>query len=448
LTFQKHPNNRREYHYWYISLKWGFFMKKSKFLEAIEVCRGVLYDFHFMCDSRTKSTYFTREGSSKLTFPEIILFVLNLVTKSLQIELNSFFDLIKKDGESISKQGFSQARKKIKPEAFKKLFDAITKWFYQANNSYGFRGFRLYAIDASIVEIANSQRLRDTFGASKGNGKELARAMVSTIYDIGNDFFVKGIITECTDSERSVAMRLIDSYTSLRSDQDIFLFDRGYPAKYFFYYLLDKRVNFVVRTPINLYSKLIKKGVNDQIFEFEYNRKMIRLRAVCITLSSGEEELLITNLFGETFDIPTFKELYFKRWSIETKYDELKNKIQIERFAGATKQTIEQEFYAALFLANMASLIKCESDKIIAKEQKDKGLKHEYKTNNNILIGTLKDQIVSLIIETRLSRRKKLYKSLLDAVQRSRIPIRPGRKFKRSRGLNANKHSLGQRTAI
>ncbi|MDF0728253.1 hypothetical protein PY093_16430 [Cytobacillus sp. S13-E01] len=125
-------------------------MEKSKFLGAIEVCRKVLYDFHFMCDSRTKATYFTREGG-KLTFPEIILFVLNLVSKSLQIELNDFFVLIKKEGESISKQGFSQARKKIKPEAFKELFDTITKWFYQANNSYNFMGFRLYAIDASII---------------------------------------------------------------------------------------------------------------------------------------------------------------------------------------------------------------------------------------------------------------------------------------------------------
>lgn len=102
-------------------------MKKSKLLRAIKVCRNVLYDLHFMCDSRTKSTYFTREKGCKLTFPEIILFVLNLVTKSLQIELNDFFELMKKDGIAISKQGLSQARKKIKPEAFRTLFHTIVK---------------------------------------------------------------------------------------------------------------------------------------------------------------------------------------------------------------------------------------------------------------------------------------------------------------------------------
>ncbi|MCS0543085.1 hypothetical protein NXY55_24200, partial [Aeromonas veronii] len=54
------------------------------------------------------------------------------------------------------------------------------------------------------------------------------------------------------------------------------------------------------------------------------------------------------------------------------KFDVLKNKIQIERFSGETKQTIEQEFYASLFLSNMASLLKHESDVIITEEHKDK----------------------------------------------------------------------------
>jgi hypothetical protein len=423
-------------------------MKKSRFLKAIKVCRDVLYDLHFMCDSRTKSTYFTREKNCKLTFPEIILFVLNLVTKSLQIELNSFFELMKKDGIAISKQALSQARKKIKPEAFRTLFHTIVKWFYLENKPRLFMGFRLLAIDASIIEIANTQILRDAFGASTGNGKILARAMASAIYDVTNDFFVKGMLTKYTDGERSVAMKLIDDYISIRSDDDLFLFDRGYPSKDFFQYLLDKKVKFVARTPVNYYRSHIKAGIADQVFELKHNGKIMRLRAIRIPLGSGNEELLITNVFDEKFDVPAFKALYYKRWSIETKFDVLKNKIQIEKFAGGTQQTIEQEFYAALFIANMASLIKCESDEIIAEEQKEKDLKYEYKTNNNILIGALKDKIVCLITETSPKRRKKLYEQILQEVQRSRVPVRPGRQFKRSRGLNANKHSFGQRSAV
>ncbi|MFD1040726.1 IS4 family transposase [Virgibacillus byunsanensis] len=423
-------------------------MKKYKFLEAIEVSRNVLYDFGFMCDSRTKSTYFTREGGNKLTFDGVILFVLNLVTKSLQIELDNFFELIKKKGTSISKQGFSQARKKIKPEAFEKLFDTNVSWFYKSNNCQRFMGFRLLAIDASIMEIVNSQKLRDTFGASKGNGKEHARAMVSTIYDTENDLFVKGLITKFASCERAVAKQLIDSYAEIRLDNDLFLFDRGYPSKDFFLYLLKMKVNFIARTQVNYYKSSIKEGVQDQMFELIEKGEIMHLRAIRFTLSSGKEELLITNVANSALGLEEFKQLYFKRWAIETKYDVLKNKIHIEKFAGASQQTIKQEFFGALFLTNMASIIKRESDELIVEDQREKNLKYEYQTNNNILIGKLKDKIVCFMLEPRPRRRRKMYKQLLEEVQRNRTPIRPGRSFKRSKRLSANKSDFSQRSAL
>ena len=95
--------------------------------------------------------------------------MLNFVKKSFQIELDDFFKLIEKKGISISKQGFSEARKKIKPEAFIKLFDTIVDWYYRENSCKTFKGFRIFAIDASILEINNSKRLKDAFGVVKGS---------------------------------------------------------------------------------------------------------------------------------------------------------------------------------------------------------------------------------------------------------------------------------------
>jgi hypothetical protein len=50
--------------------------------------------------------------------------------------------------------------------------------------------------------------------------------------------------------------------------------------------------------------------------------------------------------------------MYFKRWGIEIKFDELKNRLQIENFTGDTKEKILQDFYASIYLSNMASLAK------------------------------------------------------------------------------------------
>lgn len=53
-----------------------------------------------------------------MKFNNIILFMLNFVKKSLQLELDDFFKKIQKSDETISKQAFSQARRKVSPKAF------------------------------------------------------------------------------------------------------------------------------------------------------------------------------------------------------------------------------------------------------------------------------------------------------------------------------------------
>ena len=52
-----------------------------------------------------------------------------------------------------------------------------------------------------------------------------------------------------------------------------------------------------------------------------------------------------------------FKELYFKRWKVETFYDELKNKLKVEYFSGYSHQSILQDFHAAIFISNVQTLI-------------------------------------------------------------------------------------------
>jgi hypothetical protein len=88
--------------------------------EAIDVIHSSIRDYGFMCSSRSDPKYFTRKG--KIGFVNLIAFTLNFVRKSLQLELDSFFKLIKSDA-SITKQAFSQARQKISYEPFKMLFD-------------------------------------------------------------------------------------------------------------------------------------------------------------------------------------------------------------------------------------------------------------------------------------------------------------------------------------
>src|SRR3712207_9523257 len=87
-------------------------------------------------------------------------------------------------------------------------------------------------------------------------------------------------------------------------------------------------------------------------------------------LSSGIEEVLITSLLDKKYTLEDLKELYFKRWCVEVKYDELKNRLEIENFTGRTKKAIEQDFYASIYLSNMIELARQESDKIIKEKNR------------------------------------------------------------------------------
>ena len=111
-----------------------------------------------------KSTYFTRAAHCKMDFKDLLMFELNFVKKTLQIELDSFFETIKGAECSITNQGYSEARQKISPTAFIKMADTIISWYYGDDDFKTFKGYRLSAIDASILELNNSERLRDAFG--------------------------------------------------------------------------------------------------------------------------------------------------------------------------------------------------------------------------------------------------------------------------------------------
>ena len=74
--------------------------------------------------------------------------------------------------------------------------------------------------------------------------------------------------------------------------------------------------------------------------------------------------------------MPYFKNLYFMRWGIESKFNELKNRILIKHFSTSKVNGIKQEIYANSTLCNMAALLKQISDNKINHEVNTKYLKY------------------------------------------------------------------------
>ncbi|KHD05666.1 hypothetical protein PN36_34075 [Candidatus Thiomargarita nelsonii] len=75
-------------------------------------------------------------------------------------------------------------------------------------------------------------------------------------------------------------------------------------------------------------------------------------------LSTGEVEVLVTSLLdSEKYTIQMLKELYHLRWGIETLFSVLKERLKLDNFTGKTVVAVRQDFFAALFLVGLESIL-------------------------------------------------------------------------------------------
>ena len=84
---------------------------------------------------RKKSNYFTR-NTAKMGFSDAIYFILRGIKKSLQIELDNWFEFLG-GGKTMTKQAFSQLRQKIRKVNMNilipKMTEVLIKCFYEEN---------------------------------------------------------------------------------------------------------------------------------------------------------------------------------------------------------------------------------------------------------------------------------------------------------------------------
>jgi hypothetical protein len=150
---------------------------------------------------------------------------------------------------------------------------------------------------------------------------------------------------------------------------------------------------------VPLHKSFIKTINDEELRKFASKQEKLKLRIINIQLPTGEIETLATNLFDKSITITDFKEIYNKRWTIETTYDKLKSKLETENFSGRRKIIIEQDFYSDVYVFNMVTVIKHDANQQI-KRQPRKNNKHKYKeyqANFNITVGLVKKELLNLL---------------------------------------------------
>lgn len=377
--------------------------------------------------------------------------------KSIQNILNEaetyLSNMLEEDLITISKSAYSQAREKIKYEAFIELCNDIKEQFYKEYEYEKYKGFRLLGVDGSMIILPNNEDTKKEFTATnvknqyKDKNKEIVQARVSVLYDVLNSIIVDATIADSKTHEINIT---IDEHLKGVKEEDLVIFDRGYPSYRLFATINSKyKANYLIRMKTSMYKKHTKilfdknsdieditvtlkptyKELKDICIE-ESLPQAIKVRFVRVILDDGEIEVLATSVLDENIlKTEDFKELYFKRWGIEIFYEIMKNRLSLENFTGTSALAIKQDFYATMFISNMEALVTYDLNYELKNEDK-KSNKYKQKVNKSVSINTIKNYAFKLLyfpdkdIDEILD---KIYQQL----RTNKIAIRPDRKYAR-----------------
>lgn len=371
------------------------------------ICKTLLDPAELAKARRRKGAF--KRNNGKLPYWAVMKLLLQNDSLTISSMLDAFFLEARKrsgfsagEGTKCTQQAFSKARAGINHSLFKACFYRVLDFLCEASSlSYckrlgGQWGVQFIAIDGSRIPLPNRKCLLLKYGGV-GKGATSPTAIASIAYDVLNDRILDAQFEPLSIGERTLAIRHMNNIRlHHRADllYTIFVFDRGYASQElitFFENDLHSRYLFRLREKFNtqidaLPAPASRDGVADYTLALYEG---IKTRVIKFYLPSGILETLITN----DFDMPSeqFRIAYFLRWPVEEEYKLVKQKVGLTNFKGWSDNSIQQEFWISMLLANLTRVIKKETDGIIKFDQDKSSYsnKHKYQINSNELIGAV-----------------------------------------------------------
>lgn len=407
---------------------------------------SIIEDEFFVREFSTEKA-FTR--NRKLKFIYLVVVIMQGIQRSIQRELNSFYQKVKGADFSIqevTKSAFSHARKKLKPTAFKYLNAMSCESFYKEAPYKTWNGFRLLAIDGSGLVLPNHPSIEKEFGTTYvGQNADIPKHMarISMLYDVLNLTTLDAQMDTFYVDERELAKRHLPV---IKPGRDLVIMDRGYCGFNLSFELQEQKIDYCIRSRDDWWpevKQMLKNGETDKIVTIKKNQQFdfskwllfydeLTCRVVIVTLPGGGIEVLITSLLDQQ-KIPyeAFITLYEKRWNIEEAYKLYKCRLQLEAWSGKTALAVKQDFYAKVFIMTTTAVLAFPLEEQLRKEQEEeRKTKHLYKVNRTNALSIVKDSAPKMFIHKAITGALEAF----DNILRKTVEIvRPGRKENRKK---------------
>lgn len=390
----------------------------------------------------------------KLNFESTIKLILGMKGASLKKELYNYFG---RDPDAIAtSSAFIQQRDKLNDNVFEFIFHAFNE---SMTDFKTFKGYRLYAVDGSDINIALN-RESDTYvkpQKTKNGGLTSGynQYHLNAIYDLLNKVYVDASLQPKPQAdERRAFIDMLEKQEY--QDKSLFIADRGYPSwNMFLHFKYKDNADYLIRVK-NAENNIVKalpmtefditknfiistnqydRGKDGYIIvnklkgkqknrKYDKNRttkatqwdfddiEHISFRIVRFKITEDTYETIFTFLPREKFSIEDIKTLYGMRWGIETSFRELKYIIGLTNLHAKREDFVIQEIFAKLTMYNFA-------ERLIsyAVVKQDAGRKYKYQVNYTMGMQICLDFFRTLV------KSDDLYTLILKYIE----PIKPGR---------------------
>lgn len=418
-------------------------------LNVMTAIKNLVNDPAFQATHRINETAFTRER--RLSFVRVTALILQKSLKSLQLVLNEFFEKLQQTIplplQTVTASALTQARQKLKQTAFCDLTtQALVATYYQTPTYRTWRGVRVLAVDGSKIRLPDTPAIRQEFGtiAFSNQHPDVQGAYpdgLRVVYDdVLNQIPLASPLAHSRASERDVALALRPSLLPT----DLVLCDRGVPSYRFFATLLAAHTHVVGRCSRRSFAEARTLFADDAPVSRVVTLRPppghkaallaaglpleLRLRVVRVVFDSGDVEVLGTSLLDDArFPAEVFKDLYGLRWGVETVYDRVKNRLNLENFSGNTVEAVKQDCSATLFISGLESILIQDAQPQL--DHKTPGNQYPQQVNKMVSFNTIKNHVIALVLSdldpnTLAARLTQLFLT-------TPVPIRHGRNVDR-----------------
>lgn len=391
-----------------------------------------------------------------LEFCKVTVLVLYNYKSPIQNKLNRFYKIMGKIFTVPTSSAYTQARKKLKPEFYEFINTELINNYYETfsdeeDKEKGYlNGRRLLGLDGSIINLPDTDETRKRYNLQPCGiaGKERVQGLGSFLYDLLNEL----VISVSLEEKKSEEKFLFEKHKTMLKTGDIITMDRAYASYRMLSFCSKNEIDYIIRFSKQSFKEVnafLKSKENQAIVEIpirEAKRALIKeegleekviLRLMKIVLPTGEIEILGTSLLDEKeYPLEMFKELYHKRWGIETYFNRIKNIYELERFSSLSLQNILQDFFGIIFLSNIESIVSKEAEEELKEENKISNSTTEYGINHSVSYSSMIDYSTELFVDQRRDIEEVLIE-LKHFLKMNPILKRPGRSSERKE-LSAN----------